>query len=101
MEQEILSFAARFAREGYYVFPFYESSKGPQKPFGWARNNPADVPKEKIIPATNDPEIVKTWPELVSEGYNGSKLAGYGVLGLDCVIFDLDNKNDKTAQITF
>lgn len=101
MEQEILSFAARFAREGYYVFPFYESSKGPQKPFGWARNNPADVPKEKIIPATNDPEIVKTWPELVSEGYNGSKLAGYGVLGLDCVIFDLDNKNGKNGSEGF
>lgn len=101
MEQEILSFASRFAREGYYVFPLYASNKGPQKPYGWARNNPTDIPKEKIIPATNDEEVVMMWPELVSQGYNGAKLAGYGVMGIDCVIFDLDTKNGKDGVGNF
>lgn len=103
MEQEILRYASRFAREGYYVFPFYSSPKGPLKPYGWARNqvNNPDVPKEKIIPATNDPEIVAKWPEIVSAAYNGAHVAGYGVCGVDCVIFDLDNKDDKNGSEEF
>lgn len=102
MEHEILLFASRFAREGYFVFPFYGSNKGPQKPYGWARNKVADpdVPPEKIIPATNDPDVVARWPELVSEGYN-SPIVGYGVCGIDCVIFDLDNKDGKNGSQEF
>lgn len=103
MEQRILLFATKFAREGYYVFPLYSSRKGPQKPYGWARNQVSDpdIPKEKIIPATNDPEIVAKWPELVSAGYNGASVVGYGVCGIDCVIFDLDNKDGKNGTAEF
>lgn len=102
MEQAILLYAKRFAREGYYVFPFYSSSKGPLKPFGWARNQPDDsVAPTKIIPATNDPDIIDAWPERVAAGYDGAKVVGYGVLGVNCVIFDLDNKNDKNGSQEF
>ena len=83
MEQTVLLFATRFAREGYFVFPFYGSSKGPQKPFGWARNKPGtEVSNDKIIPATSDLSFVEQWPELLAKGYDGAKLVGYGVLGL-------------------
>lgn len=101
MEQTVLLFAKRFAREGYYVFPLYSSSKGPLKPFGWARNQPKhDVEPDKIIPATNDPDVVDRWPELVAKGYD-AKVVGYGVLGIDCVIFDLDNKDGKDGTGQF
>jgi hypothetical protein len=102
MEQDVLLYAKRFAREGYFVFPFYSSSKGPLKPFGWARNRPDDgVASEKIIPATNDPALVDTWPDRVAQGYDGATVVGYGVLGVNCVIFDLDNKNDKSGSAEF
>lgn len=101
MEKEILLFAARFAREGFYVFPFYGSNSGPMKPYGWARNEvKAEVPKDKIIPATTDVSIVEKWPELLKEAYNAS-LVGYGVCGIDCVIFDLDNKDGKNGSEEF
>lgn len=102
MEQTVLSFAKRFAQEGYYVFPFYGSSKGPQKPFGWARNKAGDeVPQEKIIPATTDLDIIEDWPRRVADAYNGAEIVGYGVMGIGCVIFDLDNKNGKNGTAEF
>ncbi len=103
MENEILHFESKFAREGYFVFPFYSSSKGPQKPFGWARNRQSDtdIPQEKIIPATDDVKIIEKWPEIVAAGYNGAKVVGYGVMGINCVIFDLDNKNGKFGSEEF
>ncbi len=102
MEQTVLLFAARFAREGYFVFPFYGSSNGPQKPFGWARNKPGTkVSQSKIIPASDDVTFVEQWPELLAKGYDGAKLVGYGVLGIRCVIFDLDNKDGKNGSAEF
>ncbi|AAX84884.1 possible integrase [Xanthomonas phage Xp15] len=103
MEQQVLHFAKRFARDGYYVFPFYGSSEGPQKPYGWARNTVTKegIDPRKIIPATDDPEIVETWPELIAAGYKGAKLVGYGVLGVNCVIFDLDVKGGVNGIAEF
>jgi hypothetical protein len=101
MEQVILSFARRFAQQGYYVFPFYGTAANPIKPYGWARNVPdGDVPKEKIIPATNDPGVVDQWPEIVARAYD-SKVVGYGVVGVGIAIFDLDNKGDKHGSDQF
>lgn len=103
MEQTALLFASRFAREGFFVFPLIESSKGPFKPHGWARNvvDDSDVDSTKIIPATNDFKVVEAWPELVHKGYPNQSICGYGVLGLNCVVFDLDNKNGKNGEAQF
>lgn len=102
MEQgSVLAFARRFAEEGYYVFPMYSSSKGPQKPYGWARNEVGDRPPEKVIPASDKPEVVDSWPDLIEAGYPGQTLVGYGVMGLRCVIFDLDLKDGKDGNAEF
>lgn len=102
MEQAILFFAKKFATEGFYVFPLYSSSKGPLKPFGWARNKPGtDVPDEKIIPGSKDLSFIDEWSDRVARGYDGAKVVGYGVLGIDCVIFDLDNKDGKDGSAEF
>lgn len=102
MEQAILFFAKRFANEGFYVFPFYSSPKGPLKPFGWARNKPGtDVPDEKIIPASKDLSFIDEWPDRVARGYDGAKIVGYGVVGIDCIIFDLDSKDGKDGPAEF
>lgn len=101
MEQEIISFAKRFAKEGFYVFPLFSSSSGPKKPYGWARNQVSDPEKkDKTIPATKDLQVIDRWPEIVSELY-GSSVVAYGVLGLDCVIFDLDEKGGKSGVAEF
>jgi len=94
-------FARRFAEKGFYVFPMYSSFKGPQKPYGWARNVVKDEDKAKAIPATNDPKEVDTWADQVSEKYNGASVIAYGVLGAGLVIFDLDNKNGKRGVEQF
>lgn len=102
MEQEILLFASRYAQEGFFVFPFYGTSEGPKKPYGWARNKPTkEVAQSKIISATDDPSVVAKWPELVAEGYDGAKVVGYGVLGINCIIFDLDTKDGKDGVAEF
>lgn len=101
MEEQILTFAKMFASKGFYVFPLYGSGKGPQKPYGWALNTPdAEVKASKIIPATNNPDVVDTWPELVKTGYNSTVVA-YGILGVERPIFDLDNKNGKNGSSQF
>lgn len=101
MENNVVAFARRFAEQGFYVFPLYGSRKGPMKPYGWARNKPTkEVAPEKIIPATNDVSVVESWPELLSRGYN-QPLVGYGILGVNCVIFDLDNKDGKEGSKSF
>jgi len=93
--------ALQFAANGYYVFPRYNSSRGPQRPFGWARNTPKEaVPENKIIPASNDVEYVKIWPQLIKDGYN-STIHSYGVLGVGCLIIDLDVKDGKDGVNEF
>lgn len=99
----IIEFAKRFATAGFYVFPLYSSSKGPMKPYGWALNKVADdVEPAKIIPATTDLDIIEQWPQLINEGYGDDvDLVGYGVLGKDIVIIDIDIKNGQRGDISF
>lgn len=102
MEQEIISFAKRFAKEGFYVFPMYGSGNGVHKPYGWARNEVTDPDKkDRVIPATKDLAIIEKWPEIVADLYRGASVVAYGVLGLDCVIFDLDEKDGKRGADEF
>ncbi len=105
MENNIIEWAKRFAAAGFYVFPLYNSSKGLQKPFGWARNsnprhNGEAVKPIKVIPATKSVEEIDNWLNQVHEGYN-STIGAYGVMGIDCFLFDLDVKNDKNGVNDF
>lgn len=98
---KIIEFAKRFASAGFYVFPLYSSSKGPMKPYGWALNNvKEDVDKNKIIPATNDPDVVDQWPQIVSDAYDAD-VVSFGVLGKGFVIIDIDIKNSKRGDISY
>lgn len=101
IEEQVIEFAKLFAKNNFYVFPMYSSSKGPQKPFGWARNEvKSEISSDKIIPATKNLSEIDTWVNRIKIGYN-SKLIAYGVLGLDCIIFDLDNKDGKNGTLEF
>lgn len=101
IELTVIQFAKKFAENGFYVFPMYDSPKGPQKPYGWARNEVANnIAENKIIPATNQVSEIDTWIQRLKSGYK-SKLVAYGVLGLDCIIFDLDNKDGKNGLSEF
>lgn len=98
---DIIKFAKIFAKSGFYVFPLYGDKL--YKPYGWALNKVRMTDKIKenqIIPATTDVEIIEQWPELVKAGFN-QDLTGYGVLGLGCVILDLDDKNGKEGSKLF
>lgn len=102
MEQTILQFAKRFAQNGYFVFPLYSSSKGPQKPFGWARNSvEPDIDPKKVIPATNDVDVIDAWPQMIRDGYSGAHIVAYGVMGIGRIIFDLDVKDGKDGMSEF
>jgi hypothetical protein len=105
MENNIIMWAKRFASAGYHVFPLYASSNGLQKPFGWARNkNPQHdgkpVDPTKVLPATTSLEEIDSWVEKINTGYRSS-LGGYGVMGIDCVIVDLDVKKGKDGYKEF
>lgn len=101
-EQVAIQFAKRFAEKGFYVFPMYSSAKGPQKPFGWARNEvKEEVDRNKIVRATTDVNEIDAWPEKIRSAYNGAKVVSYGVLGIGCIIFDLDNKDGKNGSAEF
>lgn len=101
-ENIAIQFAKRFAEKGFYVFPMYSSIKGPQKPYGWARNESSDDKnKSKVIAATNDPNEVDKWLETVANAYNGAKVVSYGVLGVNIIIFDLDSKDGKEGPQQF
>lgn len=78
----------------------YSSTKGPQKPYGWARNITAGD-KEKVIAATNDPLEVDKWEELVDTMYHGAKVVSYGVMGINLIIFDLDAKDGRDGPGQF
>lgn len=96
-----VALAADFAEKGFYVFPLYAGSNNQRiKPYGWALNEVEPEHREKVIKATKDVEYVKQWPKLVKEKYN-SEVVSYGVLGLDCVIIDIDMKNGKNGVSQF
>jgi len=91
-----LNIALEYAKNGFHVFPLY---KGPGnrsiKPYGWAKNDVVDPEnQDKVIPATNNLDEIARWPELIKSKYN-SVMSDFGILGLDCVIIDLDMKNGK------
>lgn len=94
--------AVQFAACGYYVFPLYRGRNSARlKPYGWARNDVVAPDKvDKAIPATNDEKVVETWPDLVLRIYN-SEVIGFGIVGIDCVILDLDKKNGKDGIAQF
>ncbi len=105
MENNIIEWAKRFASAGYHVFPLYNSSKGLQKPFGWALNkNPMldgkPVDPVKIIPATNNVLEIDEWEIRIKTGYK-STIGAYGILGIDCVLVDLDIKKGKNGYVEF
>ena len=89
--------ALKFARLGYHVFPMYRGRNGAKlNPFGWAKNLVQADKADKAIPATDDEKIVSKWPEIVRAKYK-SEVAGFGVLGIGCVILDLDVKGNKNG----
>lgn len=105
MENNIIEWAKKFASAGYHVFPLYNSNQGLMKPFGWARNkNPMHkgepVDPIKIIAATNNVLEIDEWPARIKAGYK-STIGGYGILGIDCVLVDLDVKKDKNGYAEF
>ena len=100
MTNVAIEFARKFAEHGFYVFPLYSSIKGPQKPYGWARNVTAGD-KTKVIAATKDLNEVDLWADKVNSMYHGAKVVSYGVMGIDMVIFDLDQKDGKDGPGQF
>lgn len=97
-----IEIALEFVRCGFYVFPLYKGKNGQKlKPYGWARNDVVDPSHaDKVIQASKDPEFVKQWNEVVAEKYD-STVASFGVLGIDCVILDIDCKNGKDGISQF
>ena len=91
-----LDFAKRYAKQGYFVFPTYRGRQGQQmKPFGWALNQLDDLSKKaKAIPATNLEIEIDQWAEKLKQHYN-TEMTGFGVLGRDIIILDLDVKKGK------
>jgi hypothetical protein len=97
-----IDIARSFAERGFTVFPLYPGKGGKLKrPFGWAGNEVVEPEKVgKVIPATNDPVEVDGWAAKVKSKY-GSRVAGFGVLGLDCLIVDLDLKDGRNGVESF
>lgn len=100
---EIVDFALRFAASGFYVFPMYMTAKGPTKPYGWAGNDVKEdkCKPEQIFPATTNLDKIKAWPEDIAKAYSGAQLCAYGIVGKNCVIFDIDVKNGKPGMASF
>lgn len=97
-----IEIAKEFAKLGFYVFPLYRGRNGQRlKPYGWAINSLLDLDKaDKAIPATKSLDDIDVWTKKVKDGYNAG-IIGFGVLGIDCVILDLDVKGGKTGISEF
>lgn len=102
MIKMILEFAKRFARNGFYVFPTYKSTAGAMlKPYGWSGSPVKEEEKAHLaIPATNFDIEIDSWPEQLKTKYN-TELAGYGILGKNCVIIDIDTKGGKSGSESY
>lgn len=97
----ILNYAKRFAKQGYYVFPTFMSKNGMQKPYGWALNEVRDEKgAEKAIPSTNLEIEIDQWAAKLKKHYN-KEIAGYGIIGKNCIIIDVDNKNGKNGSANY
>lgn len=97
-----IEIAMEFAKLGFFVFPLYRGRNSQKlKPYGWARNSVLDPEKaDKAISASKDLSEIETWTKRVKSGYNAG-IIGFGVLGIDCVILDLDVKGGKTGISEF
>lgn len=96
-----LSIAKLFAANGFYVFPIFAINGKKTNPYGWAGNEVTDSTKaDKIIAATVSQSYIDSWPELVQKYYK-TDIVAFGVLGRDCVIIDLDNKNGKNGSQSY
>lgn len=98
----IKEFAKRFARGGFYVFPTYKTKNSTQaKPFGWTGSPVREEGKQDLaIPATTHEFEIETWDEQLKTKYK-SEISGYGILGKNIVIFDIDIKDDKNGAVHF
>ena len=97
-----IEIAIQFAKSGFFVFPLYKGRNGMRlKPYGWARNNVIDPTKiDKAIPATTEESDILQWIHKIKTHYK-SEVIGFGVLGIGCVILDLDVKGDKKGISEF
>jgi hypothetical protein len=97
-----LGIAKLFASKGYWVFPIGKTERNKKiTPYGWAKNDVIDPQKiDKAIPATNDPQIVDTWPMLLRTKYDCT-IGGFGILGENCIILDLDVKENRPGFTEF
>lgn len=93
-----IDLAKKFVECGFVVFPLYGRKR--LKPYGWARNEVQPDKVDLAIPATDDPREVALWPEQVKAKYN-SVVSGFGVLGVNCVIVDLDIKDGRDGVTPF
>lgn len=97
----IVDFAKRFAEAGMYVFPLYNTSAGPQKPYGWALNKVKDdVDPAKIIQATISIDVIEAWEATIASAYK-STIHSFGVLGKGLVIIDIDIKNNQKGDLSY
>lgn len=98
----IIELAKRFAKQGYYVFPTFLNRSGQMmKPYGWALNIVSDETKKvKAIPASNLEMDIDQWESKLQEHYK-REIESFGILGRECFIFDLDNKNGKSGTLNF
>lgn len=96
-----IDIAKRYASRGFYVFPTFLGRSGMMKPYGWALNEVSDEAKKaKAIPATKLELEINEWQSKLKEHYRAD-LAGYGILGRDCIILDLDDKNGKSGSNSY
>jgi hypothetical protein len=100
--RERIELAKKFSEGGFWVFPLGKANRGPLiKPYGWAKNEVIDPQKvDKIIKATRDKEEIDLWPVLLRSKYD-CKLGGFGILGEDCVVIDVDVKSGKPGFLEF
>lgn len=93
-------YARLFAQNGYKVFPLVNSKNGPIKPYGWSGRKVKADKEHLAIPASSDTDDVENWDEVVEKKYK-STIHGFGVLGTECVIIDIDVKGDKPGVQSF
>lgn len=98
----IIEFAKRFARNGFFVFPTYQSrSTSYAKPYGWTGSAVREEGKQDLaIPATVYELEIDTWEEQLRTKYK-AELSGYGILGKGIVILDIDIKDGKNGAQNF
>lgn len=101
MSNGVIEIAKQFASHGYLVFPTYQSKESVRaKPFGWTGKPPTDPQKLKlaIYPTTSSNDI-DMWEDKIRMYH--SLITGFGIIGRNCIIFDIDEKNGKHGLESF